>query len=189
LSEERADVRELTLTGLGPEGHEAKLTLTDDKLSVEAAEEAPLPSWLRGEIPFDGLDIVYVDPAKKRAEEGEEEEDEDEEARMKPGFRITRVTEITNAETGETFPRTGALILDGAHVDLEQAEPFAATFARLAGREKPEAAAPEALPAAEEAEALPAAEAAEALPTAEPEAPAFAAPEAEPEEPEERAFV
>ena len=182
-------MRELTLTGLGPEGHQAKLMLMDGKLMIEAPEEAPLPSWLWGEIPFEGLDIVYVDPAKKRADEGEQEEEEEEEERMKPGLRITRVIEIANAETGETFPRTAALILDGAHVDLEQAEPFAATFARLAGREKPEEAAPEALPAAEEAEALPVAEEPEALPAAEPEAPAFAAPEGEPEEPEEKAFV
>jgi hypothetical protein len=182
LSEERVDVRELTLTGLGPEGHEAKLTLTDGHLIVEAVEEAPLPSWLRGEIPFDGLDIVYVDPAKQRGEE------EDEEERLKPGFRITRVIEITNEEANESFPRTAALILDGVHLDLAQAEPFAATFARLAGREKPEeekadeAAAEEAAPA--EAVEAPAPEL-----EAEAEAPAFAAPEGEPAEPEEKAFV
>ncbi len=187
LSDVTPDVRELTLTGLGPEGLEAKLTLADDKVAIEAAEEAPLPQWLRGELAFEGLDMVYVDPAKKREGEEEKEEGGDEEDRMKPGFRVTRVIEIKHEETGESFPRTGALILDGAHVDLAQAEAFAATFARLAGREKPEEAKAEAdeAPAAE-AEAPVAAEVA---PTTA-EEPAFAAPsEDESGEPEEKAFV
>jgi hypothetical protein len=191
LTEVTTDVRELTVTGLGPEGLEARLTLADETLVVEAAAEAPLPEWLRGELPFEGLDVVYVDPAKEHkgeeGAEGEDKEEEEEEERLKPGFRVARLIEVKSEETGESFPRTASLIVDEAHVDLQQAEAFAATFARLAGREKPEEAPVEEAPTAEAGPSV----AVEAAPPApEPETPAFAGPsDEEAGEPEDKAFV
>ena len=66
MTDEAPDVRELTLTKLGPDGAEAKLTLGDDKLTVVTAESSPLPDWMRGEIAFDELDIAYIGPARER---------------------------------------------------------------------------------------------------------------------------
>jgi hypothetical protein len=173
LSDEKPEVRELKLTKLGPKTAEIKLTLTDSSLVVEPTEDAPAPEWLQGEIPFADLDIAHVDPAVEL--EGEDE-DEDEEP-LPPGFRIARWIEITDQETGESFPRLATIALDGEHVDLKAGEAFAATFARLAGREKPEEAPVEEAPAEEPVEALPTG-APEAVATdeakAEEEAPAFA---------------
>ncbi|MGQ9732265.1 MAG: hypothetical protein ACUVX8_13465 [Candidatus Zipacnadales bacterium] len=193
MNDEMHEVRELTLTKL--DGHEAKLTLTDNALIVETSEDSPLPEWLRGEIPFDDLDIAYVDLAKERAwaraeakakaktgaeaqtqpsteratgaklegeasvngelaphetvlksssepetpvldeEEGEYEE-EDEEIPA-PGFRIARWIELKAKDSEKTFPRRAAFVMDEGHVDLAQAEAFAVTFCRLAGRPLP----------------------------------------------------
>ncbi len=171
LSDEKPEVRELRLTKLGSKTAEIKLTLTDSSLLVEATDDAPLPDWLQGEIPFDDLDAAYVDPSVELEGEGAEEEP------LPPGFRIARWVEITDEETNESFPRLATMALDGEHVDLALAEGFAATFARLAGREKPEEVPVEEAPAEEPVEALPtgAPEAATAEEPGKEEAPAFEA--------------
>jgi len=195
VTEETPEVRELTLTKLGPDGAEAKLTLADEKLTVETPEGSPLPAWLRGEIPFGELDIAYIDPAKGKKAETEEGEEE-EATQVSPGFRLTRWIEITNDE-GEVFDRRGSFLCDEGHVDLAVAEPFALTFLKLAGRPLPteEVEEPEAAEAPVEEIPTGAAEAAEPEPVAAEvveEAPAFvgsdafAAPD---DEPEEKAFV
>ncbi len=149
LSDEKPEVRELKLTKLGSKTAEIKLTLTDSSLLVEATEDAPAPEWLQGEIPFDDLDIAHVDPTAEL-----EGEDDDEEP-LPPGFRIARWVEVTDEETKESFPRLATIALDGEHVDLKASKAFAATFARLAGREKPEEAPAEEAPAEAPVEALP----------------------------------
>lgn len=201
LSDDMPDVRELKLTKLDPGGAEAVLTLTDNSLVVEAGDEGPLPDWLRGEIPFDDLDIVYVDPAKDQKDEGEgEEEAAAGEEALPPGFRIVRWIEITNEETDETFPRQATMVLDGEHVDLKLAEGFATTFARLAGREKPEEVPAEEAAVEEPVEALPigapepveaeaAVEETPAFAAAEDDSPAFAPSEAEAKEDDTPAFA
>ena len=176
MSEEAPEVRELTLTKLGSKAVEARLTLTDDRLTIETPEDSPLPAWLQGEIPFDELDVAYIDPAKERAEADEADEEESEPAVL-PGFRLSRWIEISNEPTGEVFDRRGAFLCDEGHVDLAQAEAFAVTFCKLAGRPLP-GAKQEEPPAAEapvEESAASAPEAAGPVP-AEPqdEAPAFA---------------
>jgi len=145
VAEEAPEVRELSLTKLGADGAEAKLTLGDDTLTIETSEDSPLPEWLRGEIPFEELDIAYIDPAKGKAAEGEEEE----EAQVSPGFRVSRWIEVRKDDTGDAFDRRGSFMCDEGHVDLAVAEPFALTFLKLAGRPLPGEKAEE--PAAEEA--------------------------------------
>ena len=213
MTEETPEVRELTLTGLGAEGHEARLTLTDVALLIETQEGSPLPEWLRGEIPFVQLDIAYVDPAKlPQPEAGETEEEADQ---VRPGFRLSRWIEMPGRKAGEIFDRRGAFLCDDGHVDLGQAEAFALAFCRLAGRPlpgekaeaeaapeavaeeapsaEPEAAAPEVAPAevAEEAPAFAGSDAF-AAPDSE-DAPAFAGSDAfaapDDDEPEDKAFV
>ena len=163
------EVRELTLEKLGPEGGEAKLTLADDKLVVETADDSPMPEWLRGEMAFDDLDIAYVDPS------AEEDELEEGEKPMPPGLRVACWIEMPAAEGDETLPRKATITVDGDHADMEQAQAFAATFAKLAGREEPEAEEAE-----EEAPA-------EEIPTGAPEEPAVQTPAEE--APAESAFA
>lgn len=168
MSEESPEVRELKLTKLGSKNAEIKLTLTATSLVVEASADAPMPEWLQGEIPFEDFDVAYVDPTR------DPEGDEAGEDALPPGFRVARWVEITNEETKETFPRLATMAVDREHVDLKAAEAFAATFARLAGREKPEEA-PVEEPVVEEAAAE---EPVEALPTGAPEPTAAREPEA-----------
>jgi len=197
-TEEAPEVRELTLTKLGADGAEARLTLTDGKLLIETSEDSPLPEWLRGEIPFEELDIAHIDPAKGKAAEGEEGEEEEEETQVSPGFRVSRWIEITKEGTGEVFDRRGTFMCDEGHVDLAAAEPFALTFLKLAGRPLPTEKSEE--PAAEEApvEETPtgAPEPAEPEPVAAEvaeETPAFAGSDAfaapDEDEPEDKAFA
>ncbi len=209
MTEEAPEVRELTLTKLGPDGAEAKLTLGDDTLTVETPETSPLPEWLRGEIAFGELDIAYIDPDKgrERAEAtDEDEEDEGTESKVSPGFRVSRWVEITDEATGRTFDRRAHFLCDEGHVDLTVAEPFALTFLKLAGRPLPgETAAAAAESAAEQlptgapevAEPVAAAAGGQATPPAEAaekdETPAFADGDAfvapDDDEPQEEAFV
>lgn len=140
MTEEIPELRELTLTELGPEGATAKLILSDSALIVETSDNSPLPEWLRGEIPFEELEIAYIDPAKEleRARTAGEEDVEDlEEPQVSPGFRLARWIEITKEETGEVFDRRGMFLCDEGHVDLAAAERFALTFCKLAGRPLP----------------------------------------------------
>jgi hypothetical protein len=195
-TEEAPEVRELTLTKLGADGADAKLTLGDDKLTIEASEDSPLPEWLRGEIPFEELDIAYIDPARgKRAEEGEEET---EETQVSPGFRLSRWIEITKAGTGKAYDRRGSFLCDEGHVDLAVAEPFALTFLRLAGRPLPtEEPAAEAAPAEEIPTGAPEPPVGQATPPVAAEVadetPAFAGSDAfaapDEDEPEDKAFA
>ncbi len=133
MADETVEVLELTLTKLDPEGAEAKLTLADEKLVVDTADDSPVPEWLRGELAFDDIEIGYTDPAAEL-----EEDEEPDEKPLPPGLRIAVWIDMPAAEGDETFPRKATIAVDSAHFDAEQAEAFAATFTKLAGREEPE---------------------------------------------------
>jgi hypothetical protein len=200
VTDEAPEVRELALTKLGGKTVEAKLTLADDKLVIETPEDSPLPEWLRGEVPLDELDIAYIDPAKAPKQPETEEGEEDAEAQVLPGFRLARWIQLRNEETGAVFDRRGTFVCDDGHVDLAQAEAFALTFLKLAGRplpsEKDEAAAEEAAveeiptgaPEAAEPEPV-AAEVAEETPAFAPSGAFAPADEDEDDEPKDKAFV
>ena len=174
MADEIVEVLELTLTKLNPEGAEATLTLADEKLVDETGDDSPLPEWLRGELAFDDIDIAYVDPA---AGIDDDEDEEPEEKPLPPGLRVVVWIDMPAGEgdDAETFDRRGTIAIDTGHMDAEQAEGFAATFRKLAGREEP---------VVEEA---PEAEAVEEAPTGAPEAEVAAADEPAADEPADEA--
>lgn len=197
MTDETPELRELTLTQLGPEGATAKLTLSDKSLIIETSDNSPLPEWLRGEIPLEELDIAYIDPQKEleRARAAGEEDAEDlEEPQVSPGFRLARWIEIKKEDTGEVFDRRGMFLCDEGHVDLGAAERFALTFRQLAGRPLPgEEKEPVVSEEAPVEEPAPAPEAAAPVAEVAEETMAFAGSDAfappDDEEPEEKAFV